>query len=431
MKVLLVGNGAREHILAERIAEGAELYAAMGKKNPGIAKLAKNYHIGDILNGDAVAAWAASQGVEMVFASPDAVLAAGVSDACAKAGIQAASPMKSAARIEWDKSYARNLMKQHNIPGSPIFEIVSTEAEASNLIRDLNEVAIKPIGLTGGKGVRVSGDHFRNQGEAIAYACEIVKKDGRVLIEEKLEGEEFSLQLFSDGKRISIMPPVQDHKRAFTGDRGANTGGMGSYTSGRLLPFMHESDLEEGRKISQGVIDAMRNEGNEFRGVLYTQVMCTKDGIRLIEFNSRFGDPEAMNVLSVLATPFVEILQSIADQSLKPASFSESATVVKYLVPNGYPDKPVSDSEIKVDERSIEDSGAKQYYAAVYEKEGKVYTTSSRAVAIVGTAQTLSEAQKKAEYATRFVSGPLWHREDIGSDELVQKRIDHMKMLRG
>ncbi|MDD5337405.1 MAG: hypothetical protein PHS02_02880 [Candidatus ainarchaeum sp.] len=291
MKVLLVGSGAREHIIAEQIARSAELYAIMDRKNPGIARLAQKFYITDTANPEAIGLWAINEGIDLAFASPDAVLAAGVSDALEKAGIPTASPLKAAARIEWDKSYARTLMKNHNMKGSLEFEIVKTEKEAAKVIKDLNEVAVKPLGLTGGKGVKVSGDHFKTQKEAVAYCKEVIKKDKSVLIEEKADGEEFSLQVFSDGTRICAMPPVQDHKRAYDFDRGVNTGGMGSYTSGKLLPFMAQSDLEQGREITQQVVDAMRQDGVSFKGILYTQLMCTADGVKLIEFNARFGDP--------------------------------------------------------------------------------------------------------------------------------------------
>ncbi len=432
MKVLLVGNGAREHIIAEQIARSAELYAIMGKKNPGIVRLAQKFYVTNITNPEVVGLWAINEGIDLAFVSPDAVLAAGVSDALEKAGIQTASPIKAAARIEWDKSHARNLMKKYGIKGCPEFEIVKAEKQALKFIKDFNcQVAIKPIGLTGGKGVKVAGDHFRNSKEAMLYVKELLKKDGRALMEEKIEGEEFSLQLFTDGKNISLMPPVQDHKRAYDFDRGANTGGMGSYTTGKLLPFMRQQDIEDGRQISQAVVDAMRKEDAQFKGVLYTQLMCTKAGVKLIEFNARFGDPEAINVLSLLKTQFVEVLQSIADENLRPVTFSEKATVVKYLVPSGYPDKPVPDSEIQIDEKKIWDSGAKYYCASVYEKERKIYTTNSRAIAVVGINDSLDNAEEKAEDATHYVSGPLWHRRDIGTNSLVQKRVDHVRRLRG
>ncbi len=431
MKVLLVGNGAREHIIAEQIARSAELYAIMSRKNPGIARLAQKFYVTDITNPEAVGLWAIGQRIDLAFVSPDAVLAAGVGDALEKAGIRTASPLKAAARIEWDKSYARNLMKNHNIKGAPVFVIIKDEKEALKFMRDFNtQVVIKPIGLTGGKGVKVAGDHFSSTKDAMSYVKELLKKDRRALIEEKIEGEEFSLQLFTDGKRVSLMPPVQDHKRAYDFDKGANTGGMGAYSTGALLPFMRSRDLEQGREISQAVVDTMRKEDAQFKGVLYTQLMCTPDSVKLVEFNARFGDPEAVNVLSLLKTQFVELLHSISDENLKQASFSEKSTVVKYLVPNGYPDKPLADGEISVDEKRIWNAGAKYYYASVYEKEGKVYTTNSRAVAVVGINDSLQGAEEKAEEATNCVSGPLWHRRDIGTHSLVQKRVEHMRRLR-
>lgn len=431
MKVLLVGNGAREHAIAEQIAKSAELYAIMSKKNPGIAKLAQKYYITDITNPEAVGLWAINQGIDIAFASPDAVLAAGVSDALEKANIPIASPIKAAARIEWDKSYARNIMKKYNVAGLPLFEIINNEKEARKFIKDLNnQIVIKPIGLTGGKGVKVSGDHFVDQSSAIACIKELLKKDKSVLLEEKIEGEEFSLQLFSDGNRISLMPPVQDHKRAYESDKGPNTGGMGSYTTGKLLPFMCQSDLEQGRNISQTIVNVLRKEDVQFKGILYTQLMCTKKGVMLIEFNARFGDPEAINVLALLRTQFVDILQSIADENLKSVTFAEKCSVVKYIVPTGYPEKPIADSELDVDEKKIWNIGAKYYYASVYEKDKRIYTTNSRAVAVLGMDNTLEDAEEKTENATRAVYGSLWHRRDIGTYSLVQKRLEHMRKLR-
>ncbi len=430
MKVLLVGNGAREHIIAEQIARSAELYAIMSKKNPGIAELAQKFYLTNITNPEAVGLWAIKEDIDIAFVSPDVVLAAGVSDALENADIPIASPIKAAARIEWDKSYARSLMKKYAIKGSPNFEIVKTRKDALRVIKDLGQVAIKPIGLTGGKGVMVSGDHFGDIKDTMDYVCELLKKDKQVLIEEKIIGEEFSLQLFSDGKRISLMPPVQDHKRAYEFDLGPNTGGMGSYSTGKLLPFMCNDDLEKGRQISQAVIDALRKEDVEFKGVLYTQLMCTQDGVKLIEFNARFGDPEAINVLSLIKTQFVDILQSIVDENLSQVSFSEKPSVVKYLVPVGYPNKSIPDSEISIDKKKMWDSGAKYYYASVYENNGKIYTTNSRAVAVVGVNNSLENAEEKAEEAARCVHGPLWHRKDIGTYSLVQKRIENMGRLR-
>jgi phosphoribosylamine--glycine ligase len=430
MKVLLVGNGAREHAIAAKLAEDCELYSVMSKKNPAIAGLSKEHWICDIESPASIAKAIAGKNFDLGFASPDATLAAGISDLLEKS-MAVASPSKAASRIEWDKSFMRALMSRHSIRGAPLNALVKTPEEAIKLMRDLGPVAIKPLGLTGGKGVKVSGDHFNEESEGLAYAEALIKKDGLALIEEKLVGEEFTFQAFSDGSKISTMPPVQDHKRAFVGEKGPNTGGMGSYSSGKNLPFLENSDLEEATAILQGVINALKKEGTSFRGILYGQFMSTSSGPKVIEFNARFGDPEAMNVIPLLKDSLSEIFLCISQGSLKNISFSDDCTVVKYLVPQGYPDNPLKDSEVHLDRSKLEQSGASAYYASVYEKDGKIYTSSSRSFGILGRAKTVEEAEKIAESGCRAVSGPLWHRSDIGTKKLIDQKISRMKALRG
>jgi phosphoribosylamine--glycine ligase len=430
MKALLVGNGAREHAIAEKLSSDSEIYAVMSKKNPAIAHLSKEYWVCDIEDPGAVAAAIAGREFDLGFASPDATLAAGISDVLEKAGMLVASPSKAASRVEWDKSFMRSLLERHRIPGSPRHEVVESREDARRVIKDYGMVAVKPLGLTGGKGVRVSGDHFSEIGEKVEYAGSLIRKDGKVLIEEKLVGEEFTLQCFSDGSRIAAMPPVQDHKRAYEDDSGPNTGGMGSYSTGAMLPFMSRKDLEDGQRILQSLVHAMRKDGVPFRGILYGQFMATADGIKVIEFNARFGDPEAMNVVCLLEDSLTDVFLSMAEGRLVNPAFSDDCTVVKYLVPDGYPDKPLKDAPVAIDARGLEDSGAKIFYASVYEKEGKILTTGSRAFGILGRARTLEEAESMAERGCAHVSGPVWHRKDIGTRALVDKRGRHMKELR-
>ncbi|MDO8554775.1 MAG: phosphoribosylamine--glycine ligase [Candidatus Micrarchaeota archaeon] len=430
MKVLLIGNGAREHIIAERLAEDSELYTIMSKKNPAIAQLSKKHWICDSENPDEVAKCITGHDFDLAFASPDAVLAAGVSDILEKHGILVASPLKSAARIEWDKAFMRRLMLENKVSGQIKYQLVNHIEDARKAIMEFGEVAIKPVGLTGGKGVRVTGDHFTTIEEGMTYVTEVFKKDGQVLIEEKLIGEEFSFQCFSDGTRIAVMPPVQDHKRAFEGDIGPNTGGMGSYSTGKLLPFLEEKDIEQATKILQETVHAMKKNGTPFKGVLYGQFMATKNGLRVVEFNSRFGDPEAMNVLATFEGSLADMLLSITDGKIERAKFSNKATVVKYLVPEGYPDKPLKDQPVTIDSTVMERIGAKIYYASVYEKEGAIYTTGSRAFGILGVADKLEDAEQIAEEGCRYVQGKIWHRKDIGTKELIEKRVQHMKELR-
>lgn len=430
MKVLLIGNGAREHIIAEKIANDAELYSIMSQKNPGISSISKKHWICNIEKPEEVVKCIEGQDIDVAFASPDAVLAAGVSDALEKQGITLASPNRESARIEWDKKFMRDLVKNYKISGAIKFEIVEKETDALRIIKDYGQVALKPIGLTGGKGVRVSGDHFSTPEQGMPYVREVLRKDGRLLIEEKIEGEEFSLQAFSDGVHIGFMPPVQDHKRAFENDEGPNTGGMGSYSTGDLLPFMDEKNLEEAHKIIRETIYSMRKDGRPFRGVLYGQFMVTSKGVKIIEFNSRFGDPEAMNVLSLLKTSIVDVLLSVADGNLKSCEFSNENTVVKYLVPDGYPDNPKHDQEITLDRDAIIKSGVGCYYASVYEKDGAIYTSKSRSIGLVGISNSLDEAEIAVENASKLIKGPVWHRTDIGKDFLIQRRIENIKRLR-
>ncbi len=359
MKVLLVGNGAREHIIAERLAADSELYALMSKKNPAIARLAKDFRVCDIEDPEAVSKAIGGMEAELGFASPDATLAAGVSDELEKAGMLVASPSKAASRIEWDKAFMRGLLERHSIPGSPAHKVVTSGAEALSAMKDMGDVAIKPLGLTGGKGVRVSGDHFTEIEVGLEYAESLLEKDGSALIEEKIVGEEFTLQAFCDGSSSAVMPAVQDHKRAYVGDKGPNTGGMGSYSTGLMLPFLTEKDLSDAAAIIQDVVLAMKAEGSPFRGILYGQFMATAAGVKVVEFNARFGDPEAMNVLSTLKGSLSAVFESIASGSLRPPSFSDHCTVVKYLVPEGYPDHPLKEAPVAVNAEALQKSGAK------------------------------------------------------------------------
>jgi len=431
MKVLIVGNGAREHAIAEKLAQDCDLYSVMSKKNPAIAQLSREHWICDIEDAAAVGKAISGRDFDLGFASPDATLAAGVSDVLAKAGMLVASPSKAAARIEWDKSFMRSLLERHKIRGSPKHEVVTSAEDARRVIKDYGQVAVKPLGLTGGKGVKVSGDHFSEIEDKVDYARSLIEKDGSVLREEKLIGEEFTFQCFSDGSRIAVMPPVQDHKRAYEGDAGPNTGGMGSYSSGMRLPFTTEHDIEEGKKILQGVVHAMKKDGTPFRGILYGQFIVTAHGIKIIEFNARFGDPEAMNVISLLEDSLTDVLLSIAEGQLSHPSFSGDSTVVKYMVPEGYPDKPLRDAPVEIDAHGLEASGAKVYYASVYEQGGRILTTGSRAFGVLGRAKTVEEAERIAENGCSFIRGPVWHRRDIGTSALIGKKMERMRSIRG
>jgi len=439
MKILIIGNGAREHAIAcalHRSPQKPELYAFMTAKNPGIAKLCKNFKIGDTCDAKAVSGYAVNNNIDFAVVGPEAPLAAGVSDELESSGIGCVGPKRTAARIETDKAFARNLMKKYNIPGTPEFGVFTGASEAVEFIKNSGkEWAVKPAGLTGGKGVKIMGEHLKNLDEAENYIKEVLNSD-RVVIEEKLIGEEFTIQAFVDGKTVLGTPMVQDHKRAYEGDVGPNTGGMGSYSDkGYILPFLSRDDYEQGIKIMEQVASAVKQEtGNEYKGFLYGQFIVGKGSPMVIEFNARFGDPEAMNTFSIITSDFVKICEKIINGNLNEIEnleFKNKATVCKYLVPDGYPENPKANRELAVDENKINELGALIYYAAVNEEEGKIYTSSSRAAGVVGIADTITEAEKIAESAVGCVKGDVFHRKDIGTDALVRKRFENMKKFRG
>jgi phosphoribosylamine--glycine ligase len=299
-------------------------------------------------------------------------------------------------------------------------------------------LAVKPVGLTGGKGVKVQGEQLKDKSEVLAYVKEIFDTKmggGGVVLEEKAMGEEFTLMAFCDGRDIAIMPLVQDHKRAFEGDLGPNTGGMGSYSAeDHLLPFVKRAERDQAKDIMSKVIAALAKDGMPYKGVLYGQFMLTSAGPKVIEFNARFGDPEAMNVLPLLRTPFSSVCEAIVSGRLASmkVEFAEKASVCKYVVPTGYGEKPAADKEIKVDEAAVRREGARAFYAAVNEVDGVIMTTNSRAVGVVGLGASIAEAEKRCEAALLHVKGEaIYVRHDIGRPDILRQKVDRMARIRG
>lgn len=428
MKILVVGGGGREHAIARALScnSGVQLYSAMARRNPGIVALSREVLLEKETNVEAVADFAQKCGVDFAVIGPEAPLEAGIADTLQKRGIPCVGPTRMAARLETDKAFCRTMMEKHGIAGCPHYRVFTDAGDACDYIDAYDgDLAIKPIGLTGGKGVRVMGEQVDRTG-----AKEYVRSlHGGVVLEERLIGEEFTLQAFVDGNHLVPMPLVQDHKRAYEGDNGPNTGGMGTYSlETHCLPFVSQADYRDALDIMRSAVAAMAAEGEPYRGILYGQFMNTRDGPKVVEFNSRFGDPEAMNVLSLLQSDFADILCRIIDGTLASAhvDFAKQATVCKYLVPQGYPDAPVAGAPIEVGDYG----DTLLYYANVSEKDGKLTTLTSRTMAFVGLGDTLEEAEAKAERAAASVKGGVWYRHDIGKHALLEKRIAHMKEIR-
>ena len=302
---------------------------------------------------------------------------------------------------------------------------------------ELDGIVVKPDGLTGGKGVMVQGDHFQTKGEALAYCRHVLMEHPCVIIDEKLEGEEFSLQCLCDGKTVVATPPVQDHKRRFVDDKGPNTGGMGSYScADHALPFMDHKDVSEGLMITQKVAEAIYMEtGEYYKGVMYGGFIVTKSGVKLLEYNARFGDPEAMNTLPLLKTDFIDVCKAIIYGTLDKLNieFEKKASVCKYVVPKGYglpkdhPDSQTTSAKIEVGNVGK----ARLYYASIDKRDDGLYMSTSRAIGIVGIADHLNEAEQLAEKAVSAIKGPVDHRPDIGTEPLIEKRIIHMRQIMG
>lgn len=438
MKVLAVGGGGREHAAVEALyRSGAEIYSVMKNANPGIIARSKKHLLCSEKDLDQVCAFAKENGVEVAYIGPEAPLEVGIVDALEAVGVKCAAPTKAAARIETSKTFMRELVDKYNIKGNLGFAHFDNAKDAEAYLKTIDhEIVVKPVGLTGGKGVKVQGEHLHNMQETMDYINEIFEGNiggAGVILEEKAVGEEFTQMAFVDGKKVVPMPLVQDHKRAYEGDVGPNTGGMGSYSdSDHLLPFITESERKDAIAIIQSVIDAMAKEGCPYRGPIYGQFMLTVNGPKIIEFNARFGDPEAMNVLTALESSFQDICLQMATGTLTDdVKFFDKATVCKYLVPKGYGVKSESGHEITVDEKGIKDSGSVVYYANVDQKDGKLVTGTSRSIGIVGIGKDIEEAEQNCEKALQYVKcDAIFLRHDIGTRALVQKRVDHMKELR-
>ncbi len=434
--ILVVGSGAREHAIARALAHSVErprLLCFSGASNPGIFALCSEYGLGSITQPEAVASFGRKHGATLAVIGPEAPLAAGVADALWEAGVPVVGPRRSLARIESSKGFARELLASHGIPGNPFFQRFTSMDGVEKVLAELDgRYVIKDDGLAGGKGVKVYGDHLHSMEDSVAFCRELEGQGHAFVVEEKIEGEEFSLMSFCDGEMLRHMPAVQDHKRAFDGDTGPNTGGMGTYTcANQKLPFLTDDDVLQAQAINERVAAALAEEcGAPYQGILYGGFMATREGVKLIEYNARFGDPESLNLLTLLESDFVQICRAVVNGSLKDVSarFSTYASVCKYLVPEGYPDRPRKGDPVLLPTDLPE--GVSFFLSAVDIKDNLLVATGSRTVAVVGIGESLNEAEIRCEEAVRMVPGPFFHRSDIGTETAILRRVEHMKAVR-
>ena len=447
MKFLIVGGGAREHAIAKKASKYYDVYSIMPGKNPGIARVS-TYKLADILNPGKVADYCDEVAPDIVFIGSEESLFHGVSDEIIKRGHFCIGAKKEAAEIERSKAFMRRLLEKNNIHGSLRFK---TFTDVETALRYIDEyagsIAIKPARQAGGKGVKVIADlqaYLKEEKKDAKkkHAAQIVEEhlsqdlDDQILIEERVEGVEYSLQCFTDGKHIVPLPLVQDHPHAFEEDIGPETGGMGSLSGKGQLPFIAEGEYKKSLEIMEQSVQSIRAEtGEDYFGVITGQFMLTdKWGPTIIEYYARLGDPEAVNAMTILEN-FDEICEGYLAGSLAniTARCRDVATVVKCVSPKGYPNQRSlgKDKEICINEKKIHELGAEVYYGSVYEN-GRMYTGGSRAVEIYAEADSILEAGTIAEEATQYVTSDwkLFHRHDIGSRELLDKRMRTAQLVR-
>ena len=372
---------------------------------------------------------------DFVVVGPEEPLAAGVVDRLAELGIPCVGPLQDLAQLESSKAFTRKLVAEYGIPGNPEFQVFHRMDGIKEYLETLGDYVIKPDGLTGGKGVKISDAHLFSTDDALAYCEEILSGHEAVVIEEKLDGEEFSLMSLCDGTHVADMVVVQDHKRVGEGDTGPNTGGMGSYScENHLLPFLTADILRQASEINDAVAKALLDKTKQpYKGVLYGGFMLTARGLRLLEYNARFGDPETLNVLSILKTDFALVCQAIVNGNLHqvPLRFERRATVCKYVVPEGYPDSPKHNVSIDLSKVPSRPKSELRKFPAALDKKGKQdILTGSRAIAFVGIGKNLHEAEAIAEEAANSVIGPVFHRSDIGTQGLIDRRVAHVKSFK-
>ncbi len=443
--VVLIGSQAREHAIAMAVAsspsfchQGGTLSCCATTENPAIMALCRQTHgtygIGDIVCRQHVLEFCRYARADVVIIGPEAPLEAGIADILRENDMAVFGPDADLAKIETSKSFARDFVQHVDPTVCPAYWKVTDMHEAEALLDRLGpRFVIKADGLAGGKGVKVATDHLHSKEEALAWCGQLFSASPKpIIIEEKLYGEEFSLMTVTDGTSFIHLDAVQDHKRAFDGDCGPNTGGMGSYScSGGSLPFLADADIATARRLNERVVAELSRLCNRpYRGVLYGGFMAVSDGIKLIEYNARFGDPEVMNLLATLQSDALELFTAAANGNLSSyrASIADTSSVCVYAVPMGYPGQtspheaftlPPVGPEVRYHMGSVDQ-----------DPDGTLRTAGSRTIGFVGCGATLEQARRKVVGCLDHMQGPLRWRTDIASSEAIAKKITRMEHLR-
>lgn len=412
--VLVVGGGGRCHAIVDALSRSSQvgkIYCAPG--NAGIAAQAECVPLKDT-QVEELRDFAKMHNVDLTVVGPEVALAAGIADVFNEAGLRIFGPSKAAAAIESSKDFAKHLMARYNVP-TAAYRTFEDYGQALEYVKAGSfPVVLKYDGLAAGKGVVIP----ETPEEADHTLRDMLLDDkfgkGKVVIEEFLTGPEFSFMCFVDGERVYPMALSQDHKRAYEGDKGPNTGGMGAYSP---LPFITEDDKAFAMEhIMKPVASAMVKEGRPFKGVLYGGLMKTPSGIKVIEFNCRFGDPETEVVLPLLESDIYDIFSAVADGTPMPETvWGRKATMGFVMASEGYPGSYEKGFVIEGLEDALSDPDVRIYHMGTGEKDGRIVTAGGRVLMVVGSGETLKDARDKALAAVgKIRCGNLFYRRDIG-----------------
>ena len=436
-KILLIGHGGRESAIARALADDASVYAIANHVNPSIAQICQQtggqLQTGSCVDGGFIKDFALRHCIDYAFVNADEPLSVGVVDDLALANIKTIGPTRQGSQIEWDKIFSGQLVHELFPRHTPRFTVVRSALEATSAIAEYREsdcpIVVKPQGLTGGKGVKVMGEHLKDYPQALKYIEQLLRlaPQEQVLITEKLEGIEFTIMGLTDGIRVCGAPVSYDYPYRYTDDNGPGTGGMGCFTDkNEPAFFLRETDLSICLEILQGTINRLNELGYVYSGVINGGFFLTKQGIYFMEFNARFGDPECINILSLLDSSFADILVAMHEKNLsfEHIRYAQQASVVKYLVSSSYPQSGAA-VEFQHDQASFAERGIQTYFSSAVATEkphGYRSVSSSRLVALATTDDSIELASQRINQAISELADPqLEYRADIASPENIQK----------
>ena len=411
MKILVIGKGGREHALAWKLNQSPlvdKVYIAPG--NPGTAAFGINV---DIKDSDikALADFAEKEKIDLTVVGPETTLALGAADEFEARGLKIFGPRKDVARLESSKDFAKHIMNKYNVPTGAYETFTDFEKAKAYVLKHGAPIVIKEDGLKAGKGVTVAMK-IEEAVEALEIAFAI--PDNKVVIEEYLDGFEFSLIALAHEDKVIPLEVGQDHKRVFDGDKGPNTGGMGVYSPvRRVTKEIIDASVNE---IIRPTLEGLKKEGLPFTGFIFAGIMDTKEGVKTIEFNARFGDPEAEAILPRMESDLVQLILDIMNGKETEVKWSEKTTVGVVLASEGYPASSTPNAEIEIEDgmESI------LFHMGTKEENGKLYTNGGRVLIVVAEGDTLAEAKEKAyNDIEKIKCEKLFFRHDIGAKDVV------------